>query len=82
MKALVMIDVQKGMWSHPDHPPYDGDGVVDRIATLIARARAAGAPVMYVQHHVSTNRNIRSSQVFPVIRSTTRSRRNRATMLR
>lgn len=50
-KALVVIDVQKGMWAHPDHPPYDGDGVVDRIAGLIAKARAAGAPVMYVQHH-------------------------------
>jgi len=51
MKALVIIDVQKGMWAHPDYPPYDGDGVVDRIAMLIANARAAGAPVLYVQHH-------------------------------
>jgi len=50
-KALVVIDVQKGMWGHPDYPPYDGDGVVARIADLIAKARAAGAPVMYVQHH-------------------------------
>src|SRR3569832_851779 len=49
-KALVVIDVQKGMWGHPDYPPYDGDGVVARIADLIAKARAAGAPVMYVQH--------------------------------
>jgi nicotinamidase-related amidase len=51
MKALVVIDVQKGMWGHPDYPPFDGDGVVRRIADLIAKARAAGAPVMYVQHH-------------------------------
>jgi nicotinamidase-related amidase len=50
-KALVIIDVQKGMWAHPGHPPYDGDGVVARIAGLIARARAAKVPVMYVQHH-------------------------------
>lgn len=50
-KALVIIDVQKGMWGHPDYPPYDGDGVLARIADLIARARAANAPVMYVQHH-------------------------------
>ena len=49
--ALIVIDVQKGMWAHPDHPPYDGDGVVARIAQLIAKARAAGAPVFYVQHH-------------------------------
>lgn len=51
MKALVVIDVQKGMWENPAHPPYDGDGVVERIAGLIAKARAARAPVMYVQHH-------------------------------
>jgi nicotinamidase-related amidase len=50
-KALVIIDVQKGMWGHPDHPPYDDKGVLARIADLIAKARAAGAPVMYVQHH-------------------------------
>lgn len=50
-KALVIIDVQKGMWGHPDYPPHDGDGVVARIAGLIEKARAAGAPVLYVQHH-------------------------------
>jgi nicotinamidase-related amidase len=49
-KALVIIDVQKGMWS-PGFAPYDGDGVVARIADLIAKARTAGVPIMYVQHH-------------------------------
>jgi nicotinamidase-related amidase len=49
-KALVVIDVQKGMFD-PDYPPYDGEAVVDRIAGLIARARAAKAPVFFVQHH-------------------------------
>jgi nicotinamidase-related amidase len=49
-KALVIIDVQKGMWS-PGFAPYDGDGVVARIAALIAKARAASVPVLYVQHH-------------------------------
>ena len=50
-KALVIIDVQKGMWGNPDYPPHDGDGVVSRIAGLIAKARASGAQVLYVQHH-------------------------------
>lgn len=50
-KALVIIDVQKGMWENPDYPPYDSDGVLSRIGDLIAKARAANAPVMYVQHH-------------------------------
>jgi len=49
-KALIIIDVQQGMWENPDHPPFDADGVLARIADLSARARAAGAPVFFVQH--------------------------------
>ena len=48
--ALIIIDVQKGMFAIPDTPPHDGEAVVDRIAGLIARARAAGIPVFFVQH--------------------------------
>jgi len=54
-QALVIIDVQKGMWQNPDYPPYDADGVVGRIADLIAKARAGGVPVLYVQHHGAGN---------------------------
>ncbi|MEI9996192.1 MAG: cysteine hydrolase family protein [Rhizomicrobium sp.] len=50
-KALVVIDVQKIMFSVPAWAPYDGDAVVDRIAGLVAQARAAGTPVFFVQHH-------------------------------
>ncbi|HEX4301956.1 MAG TPA: isochorismatase family protein, partial [Rhizomicrobium sp.] len=50
-KALVVIDVQKIMFMVPDFQPHDGDAVVDRIADLISKARAAGAPVFFVQHH-------------------------------
>ena len=39
--ALVVIDVQKAMWGMPDHPPHEGEAVVDRIAGLISKARAA-----------------------------------------
>jgi nicotinamidase-related amidase len=49
-KALVIIDVQKGMFD-PHYPPYDGEAVVDRIARLIERARQAGVAVFFVQHH-------------------------------
>jgi nicotinamidase-related amidase len=49
-KALVIIDVQKIMWENPTHPPYDDEGVVTRIADLKERAKAAGAPVFWVQH--------------------------------
>jgi nicotinamidase-related amidase len=48
--ALVVIDVQKGMFNNPDFRAHDPEGVVDRIADLIARARAARTPVFYVQH--------------------------------
>lgn len=48
--ALVVIDVQQGMFSFPGYTPHEGDAVVDRIAALIARARKAGVPVFYVQH--------------------------------
>jgi nicotinamidase-related amidase len=49
-KALVVIDVQKAMFAGPGKP-HDGEAVVDRIAGLIARAKAAGVPVFFVQHH-------------------------------
>jgi nicotinamidase-related amidase len=50
MDALVVIDVQQGMWAFPEDPPHDGDGVVVRICSLIDQARSAGAPVFFVQH--------------------------------
>jgi len=49
-KALVVIDVQKGMFEIEGFAPLDGEAVVDRIASLIARARKNGAPVFFVQH--------------------------------
>jgi nicotinamidase-related amidase len=49
-KALVVIDVQRGMFDDPANRPHDGDAVVDRIAELIAKARATKAPIFFVQH--------------------------------
>jgi len=49
-KALVVIDVQKGMFDDPANPPHDGEAVVGRIADLIAKARATRTPGFYVQH--------------------------------
>ncbi len=49
-RALVIIDVQQGMFSFPGLPPHDGEAVVSRIAGLIAHARAADTPIFYVQH--------------------------------
>ena len=47
--ALLIIDVQKGMFSPPD-PIFNGQELLKILANLIARARAEGVPVVYVQH--------------------------------
>ncbi|WP_322045559.1 cysteine hydrolase family protein [Paraburkholderia sp. J67] len=48
-RALLIIDMQVGMFSsHP--PPFEGERVLANINTLIARARAAGAPIYAVRH--------------------------------
>ncbi|MFM9851808.1 MAG: cysteine hydrolase family protein [Sphingomonadaceae bacterium] len=48
--ALVIIDVQQGMFSLPDMPPHDGVETVRRIRSLLDKARAAQAPIFFVQH--------------------------------
>lgn len=48
--ALLVVDVQVGAGIDGSEPAYQGTAVLDRIGTLIRRARAAGAVVMYVQH--------------------------------
>jgi len=50
MKALIVIDVQKGMFAFPGLAPHDGEGVVARIAELISRARKSGTPIFFIQH--------------------------------
>jgi len=47
--ALVVIDVQRGMFAFPEQP-YEGDAMLRLIADLVARARAASVPVIFVQH--------------------------------
>jgi nicotinamidase-related amidase len=47
--ALLIIDVQKALCSG-DEAAFDIDAVVDRINQVAAKARAAGAPVIFIQH--------------------------------
>ena len=47
--ALIVIDVQRALFE-TSPPPADADAVLERINALADRARAAGAPVIYVQH--------------------------------
>src|SRR4051812_21639983 len=46
--ALLVIDVQVGLIEGPD-PVYQADIILERIAGLIAAARANGTPAIYVQ---------------------------------
>ena len=47
--ALLVIDVQAGNFEE-SAPVYGGSDLRAKISGLIARARAAGVPVVYVQH--------------------------------
>ncbi len=49
-QALVVIDIQPVFMKEPKMLTLDGDHLVPRCKDLIARARSAGAPVVYVQH--------------------------------
>lgn len=46
--ALLVIDFQNAIFTAP--PAYQGMRVLDRIRSLIDRARAAGLAIIYVQH--------------------------------
>lgn len=48
--ALLIVDVQKGVvnWSQPGSK--GSDEVLGRINELLAKARASGNPVIYIQH--------------------------------
>jgi len=47
--ALLVIDLQRGMFG-AGQAPHDGDGVLSRVADLLAQARSRGVPVLHVQH--------------------------------
>ncbi len=47
--ALLVIDVQQGMFSF-ESSPYDADAVIGRIQRLIEDARSADVPIFFVQH--------------------------------
>ncbi|MFZ0659601.1 MAG: cysteine hydrolase family protein [Candidatus Binataceae bacterium] len=47
--AFLIIDVQAGMFSMPEQP-YRGGEILEVIARLADRARAASIPIIYVRH--------------------------------
>lgn len=47
--ALMIIDVQLGMFDER-FPVYNGEALLETLKALIARARGAGIPLIYIQH--------------------------------
>jgi nicotinamidase-related amidase len=47
--AVVVIDVQTGLF-RAEPAPFEAEAVVGRIRDVIAHARRAGAPVIFLQH--------------------------------
>jgi PPOX class probable FMN-dependent enzyme len=50
--ALLLIDLQEALFQ-PAPRPHEADAVVQRVNGLAARARAAGVPVVWVQHETT-----------------------------
>jgi nicotinamidase-related amidase len=50
VKALVVIDVQNGVFSWEGTQVHEGDSLLSTINGLISSARASGSPVVFVQH--------------------------------
>ncbi|MDE2239864.1 MAG: cysteine hydrolase [Rhodospirillales bacterium] len=48
--ALIVIDMQRGLFAGPEGPPHHSEAVLHQICALIARARAARAPMFFIQH--------------------------------
>src|SRR5262245_8865763 len=48
-QALLLIDIQQGMFG-PHEVCHEPERLLANAAGLLARARAAGAPVFHVQH--------------------------------
>ncbi|WP_026696078.1 cysteine hydrolase family protein [Peribacillus kribbensis] len=51
-KALLIIDVQKGMFQ-ADEPVCNGNGLLLVLKNLIEKAHAADVPIFYIQHNAS-----------------------------
>ena len=48
--AMLVIDMQLGNFLEP-HPVYEGQKLLHRVRSLIAKARSARIPIVYVQNN-------------------------------
>ncbi len=47
--ALLMIDIQQGMWMEPK-PPHNDKTFLENASALLEKARAARIPVIHIRH--------------------------------
>ncbi len=50
MKTLLVIDIQKGLFTIPDYPVFNHEALIEKVNLLISKFRAAGLPVIFIQH--------------------------------
>jgi nicotinamidase-related amidase len=50
VKALLVIDVQNGVYRWGEHTVHGGSAFLHTVGDLVAAARDAGMPVAFVQH--------------------------------
>lgn len=69
-RALLVVDVQVGIID--GFSAYRGAEVLERINTLLARARSSGTPVIYVQHNGGDDHPLKPNtpawQIHPAIK--------------
>lgn len=51
-KALILIDLQNDYFPGGGYPLHDAEGTLERILAAAQAARAAGIPIVHVQHVV------------------------------
>lgn len=70
--ALLIVDVQMGMYSNDYGVLYNGEKVLDNIRTLLQKARSSNTPVVYIQHTVEYdseyNRGKPKWEIHPLIK--------------
>jgi nicotinamidase-related amidase len=49
MHALLILDMQVGLFHGPDKP-WAGEALLDRLNALLTKARSAGAPIFLARH--------------------------------
>lgn len=55
--AVLVIDVQEALF-RTSPPPWDAEGVIQRINRITSAARKAGVPVIFVQHDGEAKENL------------------------